>query len=93
MNHNIDFHSGLYKFSLLPAMQEFFPCSTSEPARAVTCIIELSLSNRYKMESQSSFDLRILNISLSVSQPCDIPCLRIICLDMFTIFKLNYLVL
>ena len=38
-------------------MEEYFPCPTLLPIDTVTCVIDLSHSGRYKMESQTSFDL------------------------------------
>jgi hypothetical protein len=40
---------------------EYLPCSTSSPAWAVTCVIDLHYPDRYKIESQSSFDLQFLD--------------------------------
>ena len=66
--------------------------SISTPAWTVTCVTDLNHSDRSKVESQSHLDftfpqwIRTLNISLSVSQPFEIPLLRILCLGMYPIF-------
>jgi hypothetical protein len=48
------------------------------------------------MESQSSFDLHFFDSKevehLSVVHPFEFPLLRILCLDLYAIFKLDYLV-
>ena len=62
-------------------------CSTASPARAMTCVFDLSHSDRCKMESQSC----LICISLVakdvkhffVSQPFVITSLRIVCIDIF----------
>lgn len=38
-------------------MEEYFPCSTSLPARTVICVVHLSHSDRFKIEFQNSFNL------------------------------------
>jgi hypothetical protein len=55
-NHHNDLYSDYTSFHF-PAMEVYSPCSTSSPAGAVTVVIDLSNSDRYKMKSQSRFDL------------------------------------
>lgn len=56
-NHHIDFHSGCTDLPFHYQWGKSSPYSTSLSAWAVTCAIDLSHSDRCKMESQCSFDL------------------------------------
>jgi hypothetical protein len=89
-----DYHTEL---SLSPAMNECSPYSISLLAWAVACFIDFNHYDLFKMRYQSSFDLhlflwwlRILNISLRVSQTFEIPLLRILCLDLYPVFKIGF---
>ena len=69
-----------------------FHLSTSLPACAVTCVIDLRHSYSCKMESQSGFVLHLimmLSISLSISQSFEIPLLKILCVYQFSF---NYII-
>ena len=56
MGENLSKPPQPYKFTFPPTTKEYFLYSTSSPTGAVTFVIDLSHSDRCKMESQSSFD-------------------------------------
>lgn len=63
----------------------------------ITCVVGLCHYKKCTMESQSSFgfvfpwSLSISNISCGVSQPFGVPLLKSLCLKLYSIFKLYYL--